>query len=181
MSIRKAILASAGIVASVFNPAPAPAQELPQTQMAAAAVVIGTIVFPGMLIRASRVVSVENNRAHLRGNLPGTGSSDADASDVDVVKVDDCHFEAIAVKSGSRLAVLNLNALSDEYRQGLNGSVTIRGTGRERAVCYSFNNWCYDDLALGFNGQGAPGESAWRALRAAKFLQQYCPPQPLGF
>jgi len=80
--------------------APAPGesvgdQELPQTQIAAAAVVLGTIIFPGTLVRDSRIVSVDDATAHLRGNLAGAGTGDANAEDFDVKKDDDCHFQAV--------------------------------------------------------------------------------------
>jgi hypothetical protein len=144
---------------------------------------MGTIVFPGSLIRASRIVTVEEKIAHLRGNMPGTGDDDATARNVDVTRIDDCHFQAVLSGTNEQLAVLNLGVLSEEYLQGWNGSVTISGTGKEPAVCfYFFQNRCFVDLNLGFAGvQPVTGEVARRALRAVQFLQKYCPPQRLRF
>jgi hypothetical protein len=53
-------------------------------------------------------------------------------------------------------------------------------------VCTSWpRNECYDNLSLSLGGAGLFGgvsmERSWRALKAIQFLQQYCPPQRLGF
>ena len=184
LSINRVVLVAAAV--TIGSTTFAQPQELPETQMAAAAVVMGTIVFPGMLIRASRVVTVEQKTARLRGNLPGTGSNDADASDVDVVKLDDCRFEAVQSGSSTKLATIDLGMLSSEYRQTqdqLGYHISVLGTGRGPAMCSKWVGRCFKDLPLEGNpgGWGHPWESVTRGLRAVQFLQDYCPPQKLGF
>jgi len=150
---------------------------------AAAAVVMGQVVLATWYDAYIQII--DDKTALLRGVLPGTGRN---LSDVAVLKIDDCRFEATSSGSaGNKLAMINIGVLSDEYRQwrdNITGGLrtAIIGTGKGAAICSSVGNRCFNDLILGMGGVStSPEESAWRALKAVSFLQKYCPPQPLGF
>ena len=104
---------------------------------------------------------------------------------VDVVKLDDCNFEA---KDASKsLAKVNLRVLSNEYQQSsapYGTSITVIGSGEAASICTFFSHSCYKDLTLGRSGtpgSSGAGQTSWHAFRALQFLQTYCPPQKLPF
>jgi hypothetical protein len=187
MLIHRTVVA-AGIAGSLFTAALAQPQDLPQTQMAAAAVVMGQVILAGWS-SYSNIHIIDDKTAAVYGDLVGGGFSH-----YYIMKLDDCRFEALKSDLSTKLAMIDLGMIGDEYQQaqqrhGSRGDiishyVTIIGSGKGPALCASFaNNYrCYNNLTL------APGgivpttqESSWRALRAVQFLQKYCPPQQLGF
>jgi hypothetical protein len=173
-----------------LSPPMSPRQELPQTQMAAAALMMGQVVFPGWRAVAS-IQIIDDKTAQLRGALPGHGMNLNDV--VDVTKIDDCHFEATQHSSSSKLATIDLSVLGNEYRQWpaqyIPGGVytEIIGTGKKPAICsrvtslnYS-SSTCFNNLILGLGGvESSTVEQGWRALKAVNFLQKNCPPSPHG-
>jgi hypothetical protein len=127
--------------------------------------------------RRAKIEITDDTTAHL---------SDGSSPSVDVVKLDECRFEAVQSLSSTKLAIIDLGVLTDQYRQTQRPGrfpqyyVTIIGTGKGPALCSKFG--CYNDLTLGFGGSSTlDQESAWRALNAVRFLQKYCPPQPARF
>ena len=156
-------------------------QNLPQNQMGAATVVLGQILLFSWIggVTAPEIEVLDDKSAHLRGVLPGKGRM---LSDIYVVKGDDCRFVAV-IPPSTMLAMVDLTELSAEYRQGEGyGNITVLGTGKRPALCYG--KGCRPNLTLGFAGDTGyffDPDSAWRALKAVQFLQQYCPPKKLGF
>jgi hypothetical protein len=162
-------------------------QQLPQTQMAAAALVMRTVLLiPTWNMgspEAGRIQIIDDKTAHMSGSMV-QGPDEA----VVVEKLSDCRFEAVKLGSTNKLAVLNLGVLSSEYRQWNDRTGTqimVIGTGKGPALCATAHqSLCFNNLTLGLGGKPSGyirGEEALRTLKAVTFLQKYCPPQQLGF
>ena len=191
MAIHRTVLTATGILGSLVTAALTQPQELPQTQMAAAAVVMAQMLSPVWSV-TSTVKLVDDKSAKIvpLPQYPHVGTTD-------VVKIDDCQFEA-TIDHGSvgiDSVRIDLGVLSTEYRQGqqtsrLGSSVTyyltVLGTGKGPAQCRNNPGGlrCFKDLTIeGPAGSGSPRilEPVSRAYRALQFLQKYCPPQRLGY
>lgn len=167
---------------------------MPQTQIVAAALLVQTVfgetgnIYPSFTILDSNTVRL--NRA------PGYANT---FRFIDVVKVSDCVFEAFLPAdtstekeqgSPTKLAQINLAALSDEYRRSFDGGkIAVTGTGNGTALCWKFpvysmlhfDSQCARDLSFPADGSLQDTDQITHALRALQFLQTYCPPQKLRF
>src|ERR1019366_6845827 len=91
MSIRRTLLAAVAVFGLIGTALAQPA-DIPQTQMGAAAIVMGQVT-----LRWSNKVTVQitdDYRAHIshiQGMVPGNPFVD----ELDVIKVDDCHFNVV--------------------------------------------------------------------------------------
>jgi hypothetical protein len=187
MATHRIVLTATGILGSLVTAGLAQPQELPQTQMAAAAVVMAQMVSPVWSV-TSTIKLVDDKSARI---LPLPQYSHVGVTDV--LKIDDCKFEATR-DNGSSVRI-DLGVLSNEYQQGqqtsrlgasISYSLTLLGTGTGPAECRNYPSGlrCFKDLTLlGPGGAGGSRimEPVWRAYRALQFLQKYCPPQRLGF
>jgi hypothetical protein len=150
--------------------------DTPQNQMGAAATVMGQMVLVNWYKASMQII--DDSHAHIHGTM-------FVGSDIDVIKIDDCQFNAVMSPS-KVIAHLDLGVLSTEYRQGADrfGTViTVVGNGKGPAICSTQPSHCGANLTLGPSGMNGAydGPSAVRALRAVQFLQQTCTPAKLGF
>jgi hypothetical protein len=191
MSIRGTFLAMAMVI-GLASPGLAQPADIPQTQMGAVALLGGQLGLANWWLAPTfgappslaSVKIIDDHTARIHG-IVASGW----AGDIDVVKIDDCHFNVM--RSSTLVEKIDLSVIGTEYRQGRGAysdtAITFVGNGKgpafcERLLAGSSDGRCYNDLTLGPGGNdGADSKSAVRTLRAVQFLQQTCPPARIGF
>jgi hypothetical protein len=139
--------------------------ELPQTPIAAAAVILQIT----LLLKDSRILVEDETTARFLGT---NGS---------VKRMNECRFE-YSVPNRAK-GFFDLSKLSGDYRWRRERNVislTVAGEGRENAHCHDkgYGTYCWPYFEVGAVGQ----EQFDRIVRAMRFLQTAsCPPQKKPF